>query len=188
MSNIKFVVALGAVAAWVGLFACSSSGGTNSCLATALGSDCLSCLQTSCASQLSGVESACSGYLSCACPGGNFSCSSFASSACQQMAGESSCETAEDSFDACSSTSCHTQCLSGGAQCDAGDGGIGTSTTCTGSANLDAGCTNGQPLEFCSSTAGGVTSCYYQVGSELFECGSCTDTTSCAEAANAVCH
>jgi hypothetical protein len=42
MSSVKFGVALVMVAAWLGAFACSSSGGTNSCLAAAFGNDCFS--------------------------------------------------------------------------------------------------------------------------------------------------
>jgi hypothetical protein len=54
---------------------------------------------------------------------------------------------------------------------------------------LDGGtCTNGQLLSSCSTTTGGTTSCYYTVGTEHFACISCTDTTSCAQAANAACH
>jgi hypothetical protein len=192
MSNIKFVVAVGAVAAWVGLFACGGStvgGGNttveaNACLATVVGSDCFSCVQASCGPELSDYESACSDYLSCVCPGGNFSCSLATSSACNPNAGGSSCATAEASYGACGLQNCKAQCSSGGAPCERG-----AVTNCTGSASFDAGtCTNRQLLESCSVTAGGMTSCYYKVGSQQFECSSCTDTTSCAEAANAACH
>src|SRR5580658_11081339 len=55
MSNIKCRVALGAVAAWVGLFACSRNG-ASACLASALGSDCFSCMQTSCGPELANLE------------------------------------------------------------------------------------------------------------------------------------
>jgi hypothetical protein len=190
MSNIKFVLAL------VGLFACGGStvGGNttvqaNACLATVVGSDCFSCVQASCGAELSGYESACSDYLSCVCPGGNFSCSLATSSACNPNAGGSSCATAEASYGTCGLQNCKAQCSSGGALCESGTGGSsGTSTTCTGSASLDGGCTSGQLLESCTVTAGGTTSCYYKVGSQQFECSSCTDTTSCAAAANAACH
>jgi len=193
MSNIKFVVALGAVSALVGLFACGGStvGGnttveTNACLATVVGSDCFSCVQASCGPELSDYESACSDYLSCVCPRGNFSCSAVTSSACNPTVG-SSCATAEISYGACGLQNCKTPCSSGGAPCESGSGGTGTSTICTGFVSFDAGCTNGQLLSSCSTTTGSTASCYYTVGSQRFACNSCSDTTSCEDAANAVC-
>jgi hypothetical protein len=185
MSNMKFVVALGVVAAWVGLFACGSSGGASSCLAGAYGGDCFSCMQTSCGPELSTLESACSDYFSCVCPGGNLSCSANASSACEQDGNEAACASAGLPFGTCLQKNCETQCSGVGDVCD---GGASSTTTCTGSASLDAGCTNGQLLSSCSTTTGGTTSCYYKVGSQQFECASCTDTTSCEQAANAACH
>jgi hypothetical protein len=119
----------------------------------------------------------------------NLSCSLATSSACNPNAGGSSCATAEASYGACGLQNCKAQCSSGGAPCESGPGGSsGTSTTCTGSASLDAGCASGQLLESCSTTTGSTTSCYYKVGSQQFACSSCTDTTSCAQAANAACH
>src|ERR1700685_3033646 len=161
MSSIKFVVVLGALSALVGLFACggniaggNTTGETNACLATVVGSDCFACVKASCGPELSGYESACSGYLSCVCPGGNFSCSAATSTACNPSAAGSSCATAENSFGACGLQNCKTACSSGGAPCESGTGGTGTSTTCTGSASLDGGCTNGQLLSSCSTTTG----------------------------------
>lgn len=184
MSNIKFVVALGAVATWVGLFACSSSG-TNSCLVGAFGSDCFSCMQTSCAPELSNIESACSDYYSCLCPHGSFSCSENESSVCNPKGDVLACTNASKSMGTCVLQNCGTPCGGGGPFCPLG---TGTTTTCAGSASLDGGtCTNGQLLESCSTTTGSTTSCYYKVGSQQFDCSSCTDTTRCEEAANAAC-
>jgi hypothetical protein len=189
MSRIVFGVALGAVAALVGLFACSSGtgGGASSCLAGALGSDCLSCIQDRCGSQLTGFNSACSDYLSCACPAGdNFSCSAAMSSACEQKSKGSGCTTALTSIDTCMQQSCETQCSGGGAECD---GDAATTSFCTGSASSDGGaCTNGQLLSYCTITIGSTTSCYYMIGSQQFACSSCTDTTSCGQAANTACY
>jgi transposase len=112
-----------AVPALVGLFACggntaesNTTGETNACLATVVGSDCFACVQASCGPELSGYESACSDYLSCVCPGGNFSCSA-ATSACNPNAGGSSCAIAENSYGACGLQHCKTACSSGGAPC-----------------------------------------------------------------------
>jgi hypothetical protein len=168
-SNIKFVVALGAVSALVGLFACGGGtvGGnttveTNACLATVVGNDCFSCVQASCGPELSGYEIACSDYLSCLCPGGNFSCSAATSSTCNPNAAGSSCATAEASYGACGLQNCKTPCSTGGALCA---NGSGTSTTCTGSISLDGGtCTNAQLLSYCTATNGSTTSCSYRVG------------------------
>jgi hypothetical protein len=121
MSNIQFVVSVGAFPALVGLFACGGSTLTtaeaNACLATGAGSDCFECVRASCGPELSDYESACSDYLSCVCPGGNFSCSAE-SSACNANAGGSSCATAEASYGACGLQNCKTPCSSGGAECE----------------------------------------------------------------------
>jgi hypothetical protein len=188
MSSVKFVVALGAVSALVGLFACGGStaggnttGETNACLAAGFGSDCFSCMQTSCGPELSNVESACGDYLTCVCPGGSLSCSANASSACDQKGNEPACASAGLPLSTCEQKNCETACNAGGAECPS------TSTACTGSASLDGGCANGQLLESCTATTGSTTSCYYTVGSQQFDCKSCTDTTSCEEAASAAC-
>jgi hypothetical protein len=51
------------------------------------------------------------------------------------------------------------------------------------------GCANGGSVEMCTVSSNGTCSAaYYQVGSQQFPCASCTDTTSCAMAAQMACH
>lgn len=191
MSMVSVRFSLGAVASLVGLLGCSSGGGEgpSSCLPAAVGSGCWSCLQAHCGSQLSGFESACGDYLSCLCPGGSVSCSAANSSVCDAKAQESTCPTAGMSMGVCVQQNCEAPCSEGGTECDGGVAMSPMSTSCAGPAPLDAGaCTDGQPSSYCSATTGGVTSCYYTVGSQQFACSSCSDTAGCAQAASAACY
>ena len=193
MTKSRLGVALATVTVLVGMLACSSSG-NGSCLSEAVGSDCYSCVQSNCGSELSTFESSCNDYLSCVCLGGNFSCSARTSATCQQKEQESSCDSAGDTISNCSQQKCESVCSSGDTMCE-GDGGV-TTTVCDaplgggvghGSA-LDAGvCANGQTVELCTTTAGSVTTCYYSIGFQQFACNSCSDTTGCAQAASAAC-
>jgi hypothetical protein len=184
MTRIKIRFGLGTVAALAASFACSSSGSAGdagSCLGSLLGSSCYSCVEGSCRSQLSSVTSACSALIDCACPGGVLSCSAAESMTCSQLAMESSCASAGKTFDACMQQSCANQCGSYIPCADAG-GGVMVST-CSGFVTADA-CS----VESCTATGNGTTSCYYQVGVKEFPCTSCSDTTSCQQAAMAACN
>jgi hypothetical protein len=146
---IASLVALSAAA-----FACSSSsnsgGASNACVYAGTSSSCQSCVQNSCGSQVSSGESACSGYLNCACPGGSFSQTAAESSSCQQQI-DSSCASAEQSIVSCEEQNCASQCgISGGSS----GGGSGSGS---GSGSSSGG--TGDTTFSCVVTTGTTTAC-----------------------------
>ncbi len=93
----KKTAVLGALAVVaVAAVGCSSSGSGNnsggaagSCLASSSTSGstaCNTCVQNACSAQINDLSSPCSGYISCVCPGGNYSATAAASSSCQAEA------------------------------------------------------------------------------------------------------
>jgi hypothetical protein len=95
-------------------------------------------------------ESACSGYLNCACPGGSFSQTAAESSSCQQQI-DSSCASAEQSIVSCEEQNCASQCgISGGSS----GGGSGSGS---GSGSSSGG--TGDTTFSCVVTTGTTTAC-----------------------------
>ncbi len=125
IKKVGFVAGLIAVAA--AAFACSSSssGGNSSsaCVYAGADSSCQSCMQNSCGSQVSSGESACSAYLSCACPGGTFSESAASASSCQMQV-TSACSSAEQAIVQCESSNCASACTTSGSSSGGSSGGI----------------------------------------------------------------
>jgi hypothetical protein len=139
--KMKQIVVLGALAvASVLVGACSSSSSNNgpggaagSCLASSNPSStsgCNSCVETACSTQLSNVNSPCSDYLSCVCPGGTYSASASMSQTCVAKGQTQACGMALSSFVSCLTTnlapggSCASACTvsgdAGGTTPDAG--------------------------------------------------------------------
>jgi hypothetical protein len=72
---------------------------------------CTSCVESRCASQVSGFESACSAYLSCVCPGGAaYSVAAATSSACMADEMQPGCQSASTAVGSCASSSCMSEC------------------------------------------------------------------------------
>jgi hypothetical protein len=115
-----------------GVAAACSSGGPGasdgggavsaSCVASAGGSTptagCTSCLEASCAQELSDVQAGCADYLACICPGGTYRQSLV--SGCATEGEEQTCVSPSQSLNSCQSTGCAQPCSNGPA-----DGGLG---------------------------------------------------------------
>ncbi|HTQ45991.1 MAG TPA: hypothetical protein VMI75_24715 [Polyangiaceae bacterium] len=141
------IIALSAVAA--ASYACSSSssssnggGGASQCASSVggmpSGSDtqCSSCVQSNCGSQISGFESGCSDYLSCVCPNGSVDQSLIQQ--CAPKVQESSCTSAEQNIQSCINAHCASQCASGsssGGSSGSGSGGGSGSGSGSGSSS-----------------------------------------------------
>jgi hypothetical protein len=72
------------------------------------GTECVTCLQGACATELGGVEKGCEDYLSCVCPGGTYSASDMA--ICAPMATAENCTRANESLTACRVMNCAPSC------------------------------------------------------------------------------
>lgn len=112
--KIWVMVGLSAVA--LAAFACSSSSGggggaASSCFASAAGASqaCQSCVESSCSSQLSSTNSACSDFLSCVCPGGTYNANNLQMCASKET---SACQMAGSSVGSCEQQNCASQCAS----------------------------------------------------------------------------
>jgi hypothetical protein len=87
----------------------SSSGGTAmQCLQTSANTACYSCVASNCAAQLSALETGCSAYFSCVCPGGVYDANNV--TACQSQEMVSSCTSALSPFASCEEQSCASAC------------------------------------------------------------------------------
>jgi hypothetical protein len=109
----------------------SSSGGGGSSGAAACFSQgntaCASCVESKCGGQLSAVESGCSDFIGCVCPGGSFN-SSLASQ-CLSKEQEASCMSAVSPLQSCETSNCASACTgssSGGSGGGSGSGSGGT--------------------------------------------------------------
>ena len=69
---------------------------------------CTTCENNSCGSELSGVESGCSSYLSCICPGGTFT--SSAAESCEIDISSASCASAVMAMSQCVEKHCTSEC------------------------------------------------------------------------------
>jgi hypothetical protein len=88
----------------------------------------------------------------------------------------SACKNAETALSQCELQQCGSGCVLTG-----GDGAVPTNCT-TPVACPEAGATVTE--EYCVSGS----SCYYQVGTQMIMCNSCSDTTACAQAAATACN
>jgi hypothetical protein len=151
--NMSHWLVASAFAGCAVLIACSSTssgGGTNygsytSCISQGASSDCVTCVENSCGTPLSNIESSCTSYWSCACPGGNYDATAANSSTCTAtLTGNTACVNATDGFSSCVNTSCATQCgtLDGGTDgsTDDGSSGDGAAATACGIGYASASC------------------------------------------------
>ena len=126
----------------IAALACSSSSGGgggsgNSCLSSQGGSSaCFSCEQNSCGSALSGVESACSDFLSCICPGGTYTPS--AAQSCGSKI-TTSCGNADSALLSCQQQNCTSQCGGSGSS-SGGSSGSGSGSSSGGSGTVTVVC------------------------------------------------
>ncbi|HEY1691662.1 MAG TPA: hypothetical protein VGG39_05855 [Polyangiaceae bacterium] len=123
----------GAVTVLGAIVACSGStgsaggagGGTyDSCLSSLLGSACIACVNSNCGGALGDMETGCSDYFGCICPGGNFSAPNAESQTCASKLEESSCaSTGGGNLVSCAA--CDSACSAGTGS--SGGGGFGLS-------------------------------------------------------------
>jgi len=178
-----------AVAAVVALFACGSNNNANgsfpfsgpSC--TSIPTGCWDCVEQNCNGGC--ITSACADYFNCfcACAEGDQNCYA----GCEQKVMTPACEqcAAGVSTQSCQQ-SCSSQCSVGGSSGIGSGGSSGSSGSSGGQ-----GCTtsNGAcPITFCSTDVNGTcSSAYYEVGSQIFPCASCSDTQVCLQEATDAC-
>jgi hypothetical protein len=77
------------------------------------GTECVTCVQVACGSQLTGVTTGCGDYLTCVCPGGAYDASAMSS--CASKAKAESCTSAADSLSSCKKANCASSCVAGDA-------------------------------------------------------------------------
>ncbi|HEY8091456.1 MAG TPA: hypothetical protein VIF09_26510, partial [Polyangiaceae bacterium] len=139
------LLAMGAVCAVAAAFACSSSssgGGGGNCGYSQGGTTnqaCTSCVESSCSSQISTYNGACSDYSSCVCSAGS---NASALQACQSKASEGSCPSAAQGVSSCVASKCSSQCnnsssSSGGTSSSSGS--ASSSGSSSGSASSSGG-------------------------------------------------
>ena len=155
------------------LVACSSTssaGPTNygsytSCISQGASSDCVSCVESNCGTALSNIESACTSYWSCACPGGNYDATAAMSSSCEaNLTGNNACSNETAGFNTCVNSSCAAQCgTADGGTGDASDGSSddGAGTTACGIGYAAASCASCVTSNCCtqSNTCAGDSAC-----------------------------
>jgi hypothetical protein len=71
-------------------------------------SACSACVQSKCATQVSGAETGCSDLLSCVCPNGTLD--EALAAQCASKAQEASCTSATKTLSSCESASCSSEC------------------------------------------------------------------------------
>jgi hypothetical protein len=91
-----------------------SSGDPGCTVDMAEGTECVTCVQSACASKLSGVVTGCSAYLSCVCPGGTYDES--AQAMCASEENVASCAAASDALESCKKASCASSCAVDGGE------------------------------------------------------------------------
>lgn len=164
-----------------------------SCGAGTINGGCWSCLESSCNGGC--LTSACNDFFECFCNCAEGSTSCYQS--CESNI-TSSCEQCVTSIGSCEQSSCSSEC---GGVSSGSSGGVNPSSSSGGGSGSSSGggmfvscggsgqdCADGASLEFCESGFGGMcTMAYYQVGGQTFPCASCSDTSSCANQAQAAC-
>ena len=110
----------------------SGSGSVGACAqglsGNSAGSACGTCEGNNCASQIGGIESGCSDYLSCICPGGTFNQSQITACASEGRV-SGSCTSASAAMTQCEQDHCATACLGGGTSSSGGASSSGGSTS-----------------------------------------------------------
>jgi hypothetical protein len=141
-----------------------------SCTTASFADACWQCVDAQCG-DADCVTTACGGFFTCfcACAVGDATCENGCSG---QLT--SACQGCAQSITACQQKACSAQCGTGS-----------MTTTCTPQGT----CGNGEELQACSSTYGGLCKAqYYQVGGQVFTCSSCGDCAQASAAAGAVCN
>jgi len=178
-----------AVAAVVALFACGSNNNANgtfpfsgpSCPPSSELTNCFGCYEQNC--NASCLTSACADFFSCicACNPGDESCLQ----GCFPKAETPACSQCAANVD---QASCQQAC---GSQCGGTVTSSGGGSSSSGGSSGGQGCTtsNGPcPISFCSTDVNGTcSSAYYEVGSQIFPCASCSDTQVCLQEATNAC-
>jgi hypothetical protein len=87
-----------------------SSGGSPgmSCLQSSASNACYACVTVACSAQLSAVETGCSAYIGCVCPGGVYDANDV--TACEPQEMVSSCTSALTPLATCEEQSCAAEC------------------------------------------------------------------------------
>jgi hypothetical protein len=87
----------------------SSSGSIGmSCFQSSSTSTCYNCVATSCSAQLSAIETGCSQYISCVCPGGVYDANNV--TGCESLEMVSSCTSVLNPLVTCEEQSCAAAC------------------------------------------------------------------------------
>ena len=117
----------------------SSGGGSqyDSCLGTVVGSACVSCVRSNCASDLNAIEQGCSDFLSCACsgPGGSYSSAAAAAPSCQQSFEEQSCSSAAGNGPTMYCQACVSACTPSSSGSSGSSSGVVSSSGSSGSSS-----------------------------------------------------
>ncbi|HEX8791029.1 MAG TPA: hypothetical protein VF765_08745 [Polyangiaceae bacterium] len=127
--------------------ACSGqvSGGAqyDTCLGSVVGSGCVACVRTNCASDLNAIEQGCSDFLGCACtgPGGSYDSASAASATCQPKVEEPSCNAAAGNSPTMYCQACDSACSA-------------TSSSSSGSSGSSSGVVSSSSSSGSGSTSG----------------------------------
>jgi hypothetical protein len=173
----------------VALIACGSGNNANgsfpfsgpSCPPSSQLSNCFGCYEQNCNGSC--LTSACGDFFSCICACNPTDQGCFQT--CIPKAETPACSQCAASVN---QTSCQQAC---GSQCGSSmSGGVGSGSSSGGSGGGQVcGTTHGAcPITFCATQANGMClSAYYQVGSQTFQCASCTDTQACLQEANSAC-
>lgn len=133
----------------------SGSGGVSSCLASSTTQACIQCIEQSCNGQLGSLESACTAYISCICPGGVYN--SGLVNGCQPDI-NAACSSAANVLGNCETNSCATAC---GVTSSSGSGSSsgGTSSSSSGSTGTPVACTTGTGTSQVCQVTPGLSSC-----------------------------
>jgi hypothetical protein len=156
----KAIWIVGAIAAaTAAALACSSSsnGGGNgsSCFSTSLNTsgntNCSSCVESKCGSQLSGVESGCSDFINCVCTGGTYNANNVQT--CLSKEQESSCTSAITPLSSCENQNCASQCgvTSSGGGSGSGSGSSSGSGSGSSSGSSSGTSSGGTPTGTCAT-------------------------------------
>ena len=166
-----------------------------SCQAPQLPAACWPCLESSCGSQIGCFTTDCNAYFTCfcACTPGDGTCAQGCKGSLT-----AACGSCLDGAGACITQSCQAQCtmMGGGSTSGSSTGGGPSGSGAAGSGGGPASssecagtvCPGGQALQSCTDSVNGAcTAAYYTVGTQRFNCASCTDTTACARQAQMAC-
>jgi hypothetical protein len=92
----------------------SPGGAAGACLASSFSSGsaaCDTCVENACVSEVNGLSTPCSGFISCACPGGTYSTTAASVPSCQSQLQTGSCSTAAKALTNCIASTVPGSCL-----------------------------------------------------------------------------